>query len=56
VDCAYVEFSINAMGSKETIADGREQKGRPYVFDDVIVARIIQVHTEQLEDHWLFEE
>jgi hypothetical protein len=32
-----------------------QAKGRPYVLDDAIVARIIQVHTDQLEDHWLFE-
>jgi len=33
-----------------------QAKGRPYVLDDAIVARIIQVHTDQLENHWLFEQ
>ena len=47
----------------EMLADAEEHyetilqaKGRPYVLDDAIVARIIQVHTDQLEDHWLFQE
>ncbi len=47
------EMLANAEEHYETI---QEAKGRPYVLDDAIVARIIQVHTDQLEDHWLFEQ
>lgn len=46
------EMLANAQEHYETIL---QAKGRPYVLDDAIVARIIQVHTDQLEDHWLFE-
>ncbi len=38
------------------LRDHSAAKGRPHVFDDALVARIIQVHTDQLEDHWLFKE
>ena len=47
------EMLANAEEHYETIL---QAKGRPYVLDDAMVARIIQVHTVQLEDHWLFEE
>ncbi len=40
----------NAEKHYETI---QEAKGRPHVFDDALVARIVQVHTDQLEDHWV---
>lgn len=42
--------------AEEHYATIQQTKGRPYVLDDAIVARIIQVHTDQLEDHWLFEQ
>ncbi len=47
------EMLANAQEHYETI---QEAKGRPHVFDDTIAARIVQVHTDQLEDHWLFEQ
>jgi hypothetical protein len=47
------EMLVNAEAHYATIQQAR---GRPYVFDDAIVERIIQVHTEQLDDHWLFEQ
>ncbi len=47
------EMLANAQEHYETI---QEAKGRPHVFDDAIVARIVQVHTDQLDDHWLFKE
>ena len=47
------EMLVNAEEHYETIL---QAKGRPYVLDDAIVARIIQVHTDQLDDHWLFQE
>ena len=43
----------NAEKHDKTI---QKAQGRPHVFDDVIVARIVQVHTDQLDDHWLFKE
>ncbi len=33
----------------------QEAKGRPHAFGDALVARIVQGHTDQREDHWLFE-
>ena len=47
------EMLANAEEHYQTI---QEARGRPHVFDDAVVARIISVHTEQLEDHWLFAE
>ncbi len=43
----------NAEKHDKTI---QEAQGRSYAFDDALVARIVQVHTDQLEDHWLFKE
>ncbi len=34
----------------------QKAKGRSYAFNDALVARIVQVHTDQLDDHWLFKE
>jgi hypothetical protein len=31
-------------------------KNRPYVLDDYLVNRVIDAHTQQAEDLWLFEE
>ena len=47
------EMLANAQEHYETI---QEAKGRSYAFNDALVARIVQVHTDQLEDHWLFKD
>ncbi len=47
------EMLANAQEHYETI---QEAQDRSYAFDDALVARIVQVHTDQLEDHWLFEQ
>ncbi len=46
------EMLANAEEHYGTI---QEAKGHSYAFDDALVTRIVQVHTDQLEDHWLFE-
>ena len=33
-----------------------EAKNRPYVLDDYLLNRVIDAHTQQAEDLWLFEE
>ena len=47
------EMLANAQEHYETI---QEAKGRPHAFDDALVTCIVQVHTDQLDDHWLFEQ
>ncbi len=43
----------NAEKHDKTI---QKAQGRSYAFDNALVARIVQVHTDQLDDHWLFEQ
>ena len=40
----------------ESLATLRECADRPSVLDDTILNRFIAVHSEQLDDHWLYEE
>ncbi len=47
------EMLANAQEHYETI---QEAQDRSYAFDDALVARIVRVHTDQLEDYWLFKE
>ncbi len=44
------EMLVNAEKHYKTI---HEAKGRPHVFDDALVARIVQIHTDQLDNHWV---
>ncbi len=44
------EMLANAQEHYETI---QEAKGRSYAFDDALVARIVQGHTDQLDNHWV---
>ena len=44
------EMLVNAEEHYETIL---QTKGRPSVLDDALVARIVQGHTDQLDNHWV---
>ncbi len=43
-------------GAQEQYQTFQEVKDRPYVLNDAIVQRAIQVYTAQMEDIWLYEE
>lgn len=40
----------------EMYASLKAAEHRPYVLDDVTINRVIKLYSEQLEDHWLYEE